>query len=785
MLNYFLLSALLIFSACSAPKLEPVKVPATIKQVNFFQDVKPVLDKRCVVCHSCYNSPCQAKFSSFEGIDRGGSKIEVYNATRLRAIDPTRLFIDAKNTQEWRQKGFFSLTQSRDTNLSYNNSLMLHLLHDKKVHPEVVGDYDPEHDKLRCPKDTQELAEYIDEKPNHGMPYGFPALKEKEYNTLASWLAQGAKGLSEKESKKLKTPSVAAQKEIKKWENFFNQKDPKHVMSARYLYEHLYLGHIYFPSAKGEYFELVRSYTPSPQAIDIIATLRPFDDPGVENFYYRLRKIHATIVHKTHMTFKLDDAVLERFQILFIKPKWRETPHIISYDTKLSANPFMAFKQIPVASRYQFLLDNSRYIIMNFIRGPVCRGQMALNVIHDHFWVMFQDPKYDISVKYPKFLDSEVENLALPIQSVDKNIIETFSDKYRKKYEQYYKDKVTLLNEKNEYGVGYESIWRGDKAADAPVLTIYRHFDSASVHKGVLGNLPRTMWVIDYAQFERIYYVLVAGYDVFGNVAHQTNIRRYMDFLRIEGELNFLAYMPKNRRLAMLKSWYINDSEVDDEKYRSLDKLNNHIHYKTRRPKREFIENIVNKHVLKTTDIQFDAINYKTNKNIQLPKEYKTLAEYMQAAKAITLPGSGFISYMTDRGANNIYLRIDMPDGTYVRKTLVINRWHDNVNSMFREESRLNPKKDTMDILDGSIGSYPNVFVVVKFKDLQDFLELMKNCTGSEADIKRLKKYFVSRSDKNFWKTYDWFQNDFDNSQPIESGLYDLNRYARTPWEIN
>ncbi len=29
---------------------------------------------------------------------------------------------------------------------------------------------------------------------------------------------------------------------------------------------------------------------------------------------------------------------------------------------------------------------------MNFIKGPVCRGQMAVDVIEDHFWVFFLDP---------------------------------------------------------------------------------------------------------------------------------------------------------------------------------------------------------------------------------------------------------------------------------------------------------------------------------------------------------------------------------------------------------
>ncbi|HFB53494.1 MAG TPA: peptidylprolyl isomerase, partial [Sulfurimonas autotrophica] len=57
-----------------------------------------------------------------------------------------------------------------------------------------------------------------------------------------------------------------------------------------------------------------------------------------------------------------------------------------------------------------------------------------------------------------------------------------------------------------------------------------------------------------------------------------------------------------------------------------------------------------------------------------------------------------------------------------------------------------------------------------------------KNMNGSDSDIKRLKKYFISRSDKDFWQIYDWFQAYFYKEQPIQAGLYDLNRYARTPW---
>ena len=385
---------LMLLYGCSSREVKPVALKQIDTSVSYMRDVKPILEKRCIVCHSCYNSPCQAKFSSYEGIDRGASKIEVYNATRLSAQEPTRLFIDAQTTQEWRKKGFYSVTHNMNaTQEGFNDSIMMQLLHEKQLHPEIVDDYDPEHDDLVCPSNHKELGKYLDKRKNGGMPYGFPALSKKEYRTLASWLYMGAKGPSKQEYKKLTTPSDMAQQEIIKWEHFLNQQDPKHQMTARYLYEHLYLAHLYFPAAKGEFFTLIRSKTPSGQPIERIVTLRPFDDPKSQQVYYRFEKIHSTIVHKTHMVFVCDDAKLKRLNELFIKPKWVEQPHLVSYSASVAANPFIAYKQIPTRSRYLFLLDNSRYIVMTFIRGPVCRGQMALNVIHDHFWVMFKDPK--------------------------------------------------------------------------------------------------------------------------------------------------------------------------------------------------------------------------------------------------------------------------------------------------------------------------------------------------------------------------------------------------------
>ena len=109
--------------------------------------------------------------------------------------------------------------------------------------------------------------------------------------------------------------------------------------------------------------------------------------------------------------------------------------------------------------------------------------------------------------------------------------------------------------------------------------------------------------------------------------------------------------------------------------------------------------------------------------------------------------------------------------------TLVINRWHDNVAFMFNESNRLNPKKDEIDFIEGFVGSYPNYLFVVEQDDFNDFLDMLKNFESNHKYYKKIFKYGLNRADENFWENYDWFQNKFYESDELNAGLFDLNRY--------
>lgn len=49
-----------IIAGCAMKTLPPVPVKIPTRTIEYMKEVKPILDKRCVVCHSCYNSPCHS-----------------------------------------------------------------------------------------------------------------------------------------------------------------------------------------------------------------------------------------------------------------------------------------------------------------------------------------------------------------------------------------------------------------------------------------------------------------------------------------------------------------------------------------------------------------------------------------------------------------------------------------------------------------------------------------------------------------------------------------------------
>src|SRR5262249_60141691 len=134
------------------------------------------------------------------------------------------------------------------------------------------------------------------------------------------------------------------------------------------LYGQLPLPQLYFEDLHaGQWFRLVRSRSGPGQPIDLIATRRPYDDPGVPRVYYRLQPVHGSILAKTHIPYALSASRKQRYTDLFLEAPYDvQTPP--GYEASVASNPFVAFSEIPVRSRYRFLLDDALAFVMHFIK---------------------------------------------------------------------------------------------------------------------------------------------------------------------------------------------------------------------------------------------------------------------------------------------------------------------------------------------------------------------------------------------------------------------------------
>ncbi len=751
------------------------------ENVSYDHQVRPILERRCVVCHGCYDAPCQLKLSSPAGISRGASKVKVYNGARFKAMSPTRLYIDAITTKEWRNKDFHSVLNEGLNSPAHNldQSVMYKMLRLKQINPQSrVGMLSNEIDlslgrMQTCPA-NDEFDKYADKFPSQGMPFGMPNLEDEEYRILVQWLAQGAP------VPEVKQPSTIAANQIERWEKFLNGTDNKSKLVARYIYEHLFVGHMHFTGTDNrEFYRLVRSFTPTGQPVNEIATVRPYDDPGPV-FYYRLIRYPGDIVAKSHVVYELSDQRLDRYRELFIEPDYR-VPVLPSWEPLIAANPFKAYKEIPPRSRYRFLLDDARYFIEGFIKGPVCRGMIALNVIEDQFWVTFVDPDVDTMLDTPEFLDEVADYLQTPSVQGGKIRLLSAWKGYRKREQQYVKQRFEHISTLSQQDIkdAIDLLWDGDGTNPNAALTIFRHFDSASVDYGFTGDYPETAWVMDYPLLERIHYLLVAGFNVFDNLKHQLNTRLYMDFLRVEGEDMFLSFLPTTHRKTIRDSWYEGmreDRQKDIGDYDALMARDIVTGYQTDDPQREFYQHLEQKFasVLERDEV----INrcdmppcYGKDASADKRRADSAMSQIagIKGTVLVTFPDVAFVR-VRRHGEPEIDLAY----------SIIRNKAYKNVSSIFKDEkdSALRDfSNDTLTVVDWLESSYPNFFFSVDIDEVKLFAERYAAIQGRKDYEIFVSQYGTRRTNPNFWEMADWFQQQYLREKPVLAGLFDLNRY--------
>ena len=763
-LRLIISAVLALIASCAQAQALPVNSPAPA--ISYTRDVQPIFTEKCVACHACYDSACQLNLGSAEGAARGATKMPVYDGERSQAAPTTRLFSDAFGKQAWQQKGFYSVLDAQGSQAALM-ARMLELGHNAPLEPNAKLP-----DEIMLGLNRQNLCAmpgefnaYAGAHPKEGMPLAVTGLTDQQYQTLQRWLASGApideQGLA---------PSAREALQVQQWENLFNQPGARESLVARWLYEHLFLAHIYFENGEpGHFFQWVRSRTPSGQPIDLIATRRPNDDPGT-NVYYRLWPVQGVIVHKTHITYPFSAAKMARIKALFYAGDWQVNA-LPGYGPGRRANPFETFEAIPAKARYQFMLDNAEYFVRTFIRGPVCRGQIATDVIRDNFWALFQDPDHDLYITDARYRGQATPLLAMPGQNDDVGSVLGLWLAYRDKRNQY--EALRRDSYADLPPPSWSTLWAGN---DNALLSIFRHFDSASVTKGLIGEVPQTMWLFDYPLLERTYYQLAVNFDVFGNVSHQAQTRLYFDLIRNGAEQNFLRLMPADTRDDFMDDWYQNSGKlklwldyeaIDDDKPSGL-------HLDEKDPKRDFAKQLLTRYGY--LNASPDPINRCTSAYCSRDGIEPALQAAEQALSRLTSrPAAGL--KVIDQLPEASLLRIETASGKREFYSMLRNRAHSNVAFLLGEAYRYQPGLDTVTIYPGVLSSYPNFIFNIPAQDVPEFVAAMENARDAKRFEKIVDRWGVRRSHPLFWQYFHDASRYIRETTPVEEGVLDMNRY--------
>ncbi|WP_197468733.1 fatty acid cis/trans isomerase, partial [Alcanivorax sp. HI0083] len=440
------------------------------------------------------------------------------------------------------------------------------------------------------------------------------------------------------------------------------------------------------------------------------------------------------------------------------------------------ANPFVTFADIPARARYQFMLDEAEYFVRTFIRGPVCRGQVATDVIRDHFWAVFQDPDQDLYITDENYRAQVSDLLGLPGQDDDLLALGSEWLKYSGKRNDYLKARKQAYGTGEPQGPGWGSLWDGDGDNRNALLTIFRHHDNASVRKGLIGDLPLTTWVMDYPLFERSYYNLVVNFNVFGSVSHQAQTRLYFDLIRNGAEQNTLRYLPAELRQSVLANWYQNTGKLRlAVSYESVDTtLPTDIPFDTSTPMNEFNDKLLTRFT--ELNARPDPINRCDGEHCQRAdvSAWKQQADHTLSAissrRAANLPVVNFMPEVSmvhvrgNQGEQEIY-------------SLFRNRAHSNVAFMMGESLRYQPPLDTLTLYPGVLASYPNFMFLVQDDQLQAFVSQMEAVKTQEDFTKVVDAYGIRRTHPAFWQYFHALDQYLQEHEPTQAGILDMNRY--------
>jgi hypothetical protein len=237
-----------------------------------------------------------------------------------------------------------------------------------------------------------------------------------------------------------------------------------------------------------------------------------------------------------------------------------------------------------------------------------------------------------------------------------------------------------------------------------------------------------------------------------------------MDFLRMEGESNFLNLLPPDTRKTLLAKWYQNSSkELTDYLEGDINSFDQEsgITYFSSTPQNELYTMLAEHlaHVQPQPERLAPAVLNQQQRNIL------SSINDLPAKQATILPETTILMIRDDEKPDNIDVY-----------TILRNSAHFNVNSLFEEEENRDVANDSLTLVHGFLGSYPDAFWQLNASEVEQTLTLLRQMESEEDYEALLDKVGMRRTNPNFWAFSDTLLQWSERHNPIEGGLLDYNR---------
>jgi len=342
--------------------------------------------------------------------------------------------------------------------------------------------------------------------------------------------------------------------------------------------------------------------------------------------------------------------------------------------------------------------------------------------------------------------------------------------------QKYYDDWEAAVRRDFPKGMTLEHIWDGAQANPNAFLTILRHGRSATVHHGAVGGVPETAWVLNYANFERLYYNLVAVYRPWGHILHKLDAWTSMSFVRYDGEANFLSFLQPALRIPLRDAWRQGLGKAVAEKVSfDLSSVANGIRpseivVDPANPIADFAQKVSTR-LGETTANLVDPLNPHTP--AALPTAVDDLPAFERGLASL-------------RGKDRLFAQF-VPNTTVIRAdghiyTLVANRGYLFHNNVLEKRARAPWKDQVFSVRDAVPTNYPELFVDIDLSasDSRDpalfFKELSQVATRAAWDAFE-DKWAIARNTQSFWDFYHEL-NDWNLAQnPVDAGILDISEY--------